>query len=86
MERTQLSENFVDAINSIIKQFGFEELNMVETSGGSDAAYMALANIPTVCSVGIEGADCHSVREKAFLPSIPKVAKMVASVIINYLG
>lgn len=83
MERTAKNENLANRISDISEKYGFEKLEPAESSGGADAAYTTVAGIPTIDSVGIEGANCHSVREKARLSSVSKLAKILAAVIIE---
>ena len=45
--------------------------------------YISVAGIPTIDSVGIEGTNCHSVREKARLSSVSKLAKIIVAVIVE---
>ena len=83
MERTAANERLAQFANDISVKYGFGELKMYESPGGADGAYTTYAGIPTVDSVGPEGADCHSVREKVVLSSIPRLAKLVAAMIIE---
>lgn len=84
MERTEANEKLAGIISRISEEYGFGELKMYESPGGADAAYTTLAGIPTIDSIGTEGSDCHSLRENAVISSIPKLAKLTASVIINF--
>ena len=84
MERTEGNEWLAKVLNDISIECGFGELKPTEVSGGADAAYATLAGIPTVDSLGTEGAYCHTTNERALISSIPKMAKLVASTIINF--
>ncbi len=83
MERTQSNERLAQIVNDISVKHGFGELKMFESPGGADAAYTTDAGIPSIDSLGPEGANCHSVREMAILSSITRLAKLMAAVIIE---
>ena len=83
MERTAENERLAKVVSDVSVKYGFGELKMSESAGGADAAYTTYAKIPTVDSVGPEGAYCHSTRERAVLSSIPRLAKLMAAVIME---
>lgn len=84
MERTLFNEELVRTISQMAQNFGMGCLEMSESAGGTDSAYTTLANIPTVDSLGAIGEGCHTTGEKVLISSIPKMAKFIANVIINY--
>ena len=83
MERTAANERLAKFVSDISVKYGFGELKMFESPGGADAAYTSHAGIPSVDSIGPEGANCHSTREMAVLSSIPRLAKLTAAVIME---
>ena len=83
MERTQKTMDLFDKINAIfIKNgFGYHQSNM--SFGGSDAAYMVEAGIPSVDNLGIWGARIHSKDEYAEIKSISTMIKKLACLIVE---
>ena len=84
MEVDEKNLNLIEKINEICKNVGLEPLKTKESAGGADSAYVSLAGIPTVDSIGIEGEDCHTINERARISSIAEMAKVAAAVIINF--
>lgn len=84
MEPDEKNKKLVDIINNICNKVDIESFGIQETSGGADSAYPSLAGIPTVDSIGIEGSGCHTLDEKARISSMAEMAKVIASVIINF--
>ena len=83
MERTEANERLAGFVSDISAKLGFGELSMFESPGGADAAYTTNAGIPSVDSIGPEGANCHSTREQLIISSIPRLAKLMATVIME---
>ena len=84
LEADEKNRRLVETINSICKDVGIEPFGTVETAGGADSAYPSLAGIPTIDSIGIEGADCHTLNERARISSMAEMAKVAAAIIINF--
>lgn len=70
----------LDAINGIYRECGLPELIATKSYGGSDAAYITEAGIPCICSIGPGGGGIHSIKEFAYLNSLPEAAKRLAAV------
>lgn len=80
MEKVQRNLDLLDAMNQIYEANGLPVLKPKGMPGGSDAAYTTLAGIPTVDSIGVEGENIHSIRERARLGSLAESAKRLAAV------
>lgn len=72
-----------DHINRISQKYGFGSLECGKQASGSDATYTAMAGVPSVCSMGIDGANAHSENEYALVESFPRRAKLLAAVIFD---
>lgn len=83
MERTESNERLAELVNSVSEKYGFGSLVPFESPGGADAAYTTDAGIPSVDSLGLEGAYIHSTREMAMLSSMPRMAKLMAAFIME---
>lgn len=83
MERTPSNERLAHIISDISEKYGFGKLEPFEAPGGADAAYTTNAGIPSADSMGPEGAYIHSTRERAVISSIPRMAKIMAAVIME---
>lgn len=84
MERNEASENLAKFVSEMSVKYGYEEQKMREVAGGGDACYTASAGIPSLDGMGIEGGSGHTVNEWALLPSIPKMAKILSSIIVEF--
>ena len=81
MEKVERNLHLLDKINEIYEANGMPRLVGVHTKGGSDAAYVTLAGIPCVDSIGTEGEEIHSIRERMELASLARCAKRVAAAV-----
>ena len=80
MPLCERNRELLGKMNEIYKQSGLPQLEEDSGSGGSDAAYITLAEIPCVDSVGVRGGRIHSVEEYAYLDSLAACAKRLAAV------
>ncbi len=83
MERTEENDKLAGIYNSVAEKYGFEAFELFESPGGADSAYTTHAGIPTVDSIGPQGADGHCTTEMTVLSSIPRMAKIMAAVILE---
>ncbi len=83
MELKDFNVDLFNKINEISIKYGFGELKMRQTLGGSDAAYTTEAGIPTVDGIGITGYNLHALDEKAEIKSLAERAKLLAAVVIE---
>ena len=80
MPKTEKNTKLLEEMNEIYKRCGLPILTARSTLSGSDAAYTTEAGIPTVDSLGVDGAEIHSVNEYAYLDSLAACAKRLAAV------
>lgn len=81
MELTKGNEEFLEFVNSVYRENEINELEAFFARGGSDAAYVTIAGIPCVDSLGVEGGNIHTENEFAYIKSLAESAKRIASVI-----
>ena len=70
-------------MNEIWRENGMEEAEMATSLGGSDAANVSSAGVPTVEGLGILGGSIHTPNEFAVLSSLANNAKRLAIVAAN---
>lgn len=51
---------------------------------GSDANFSAALGIPTLCGLGPSGEGAHAEHEQVYLPSMPRRAALLASILCNW--
>lgn len=80
MPYCERNEALLAAINEVFHNVGIPEHKPRKSSGGSDAADMTVAGIPTVDCIGVTGQNIHSVDEYAELSSLGECAKRLAAI------
>jgi len=75
---------FFDKIRSVASEYGLEEFSSQIVGGGSDVVFAAMSGVTAICSTGVCGTGTHSTREKAYIPSLARRAKVMAAVITDY--
>lgn len=70
----------LENVNKIFEKVNLSALNARSAGGGSDAAYTTNCGIPTLDSLGIEGANFHSKNEYATLSSLKDSAMRLAAI------
>ena len=78
MEVCDRNIELVGKMNDILLENGFEELKWVTNSGGSDAANVSAAGIPTVDSMGPFGGKIHTPNEFGIISSLAEQTKKLA--------
>ena len=68
-------------IDKTARKYGFGAREPYMSHGGSDAAYTTQVGIPSVCSMGLTGANPHAVTEWAQAASLPEQAKLLAAAV-----
>ena len=63
MPRSEKNYALLRDMNAVLKKAGLAELKTVIAFGGSDAAYITLAGIPVIDSIGVIGDNVHSPEE-----------------------
>ena len=59
----------LDYINSVATKYGYPAAAPIYVGGMSDAAYFASVGVPTICSMGGQGAGAHTKEEYASVES-----------------
>ena len=83
MEYSRRNEELLEKMNEIYRREGMPILHSAMSSGGSDAADISAAGIPTVDSIGVCGEFIHSLKERAQLDSLAACAKRVAVIALE---
>ncbi|MBO4717295.1 MAG: M20/M25/M40 family metallo-hydrolase, partial [Spirochaetales bacterium] len=81
MEWSDANMSLFNLFNDTAVKYGFPASVPYKTAGGSDATYTAQVGVPSICSVGIHGGNCHQLSEWVDISSIPKQAKIIAAAI-----
>jgi len=84
MEETKENLELFEHIKSISSKYGLGSLQSCIAGGGSDSCYSVSEGIPSLCAMGIEGHDQHTLRERAYVSSLAKRAKLIAAAIVEY--
>lgn len=66
---TEANHHLLNFINSRAAKYGYPEFGHIYVGGMSDAAYFGSLGIPTVCSMGGQGAGAHTKEEYASVDS-----------------
>lgn len=82
-ERSPKNDALFDFVAAVSEKYGFGPRETNYRSGGSDAAYLSRAGVPTLCSCGVVGGSGHTIREFASVESIFNRAGMLAAVIVD---
>ena len=75
---SETNKKLLDDINEIYKENGMSPLEPSSATGGSDAAYVTMAEIPCLDNFGAHGGHIHSPEEYAHLSSLTAIAKRLA--------
>ena len=81
MPKSEKNYALLNSINKILKSVGLEELEPIKAFGGSDAAYVTLAGIPVIDSIGAIGDNVHNSEEFIFTDKYSLATKRVAAFI-----
>lgn len=83
MPVVQRNLDLLDKVNKILTGAGMTALEPEILNSGSDAAYATAAGIPCLDSVGPSGGSVHSLREYAYLDSLPEAARRIATILYH---
>ena len=78
-----LTEEGAGALCAFNMETGLEAVEKIALGGSSDAAYLTMAGVPTVCSCGTMGEWNHTVREYAMVDSLYQRAKLFAGALLR---
>ena len=76
------NDELVVAMNEIYAKTGLPILTPTAVPGGSDCSDLVTRGITGVDSIGVEGTDSHSLKEKAELASLVRCGKRVAAILL----
>lgn len=71
----------VERINEILEKSGLPTMEPKAVPGGSDCSDLVSRGIVGLDSLGIEGADSHSIKERAELASLVRCGKRLATIL-----
>lgn len=76
------NDELVENMNAVFQRTGLPVLTPTAVPGGSDCSDLVTRGITGLDSLGIEGTDSHSLKEKAELASLVRCAKRMAALAI----
>lgn len=82
-ETTEDVLNLHSFVNDISLNNNFGEIGFKKLGGGSDASYLTIAKVPTLCSCGVKGQWNHTVDEYAIVDSMFERTKLLSTIILN---
>lgn len=83
MKTTEGVQKLFDLLVKVSEENGFPKPTAVKSGGGSDSAYTVMAGVPTLCSMGVKGANNHSKEEYAIVDSIFEKAKLLVAMVLS---
>ncbi len=84
MEQTEENLKLFEHVKTISNKYGLGDLTSCVAGGGSDSCYSVAEGVPSLCAMGIEGHEQHTLRERAYVSSLTKRSKLIAAAIIEY--
>ncbi len=72
-----------DFVAAVSRDHGLGDMGQIFLGGGSDASYITIAGVPTVCSTGVRGQFNHTSKEYAEVESLYDRAKLFCAVVLN---
>ena len=82
-ETTEGGLKLLEFLQDTAKETGLQEVGKAVLGGSSDAAYITMAGVPTVCSAGSMGEWNHTVREYILQDSLTERAKLYAGALLR---
>lgn len=83
MQTTEGVQKLFDLLVKVSEAEGFGTPKAIKSGGGSDSAYTVMAGTPTVCSMGVKGANNHSKEEYAVVDTLFERAKLLVAMIMR---
>lgn len=80
MPKSEKNYKLFNRINGIMKLAGLDEIEKINATGGSDAAYTTIAGIPTVDSLGPKCDKVHSIEEYIEMDKFSLAVKQIAAI------
>lgn len=82
-EDSEANRELLHFINRVSEEIGLAPMEGAFLGGNSDAAYLALAGVPTVCSFGVKGTGAHTLSECADVSSLFERTRLLTAVIME---
>lgn len=82
-EDTPANRRLLRFVNRVAEDIGITPMEGAFLGGNSDAAYLALAGAPTVCSFGVKGTGAHTKSECAEVSSLFERTALITAVIME---
>lgn len=83
MQTTEGVKKLFALLAETSEENGFGKVTDKLVGGGSDSAYTVIAGVPTVCSVGVAGANNHAPEEYAVVESLFERAKLIIATVLK---
>jgi glutamate carboxypeptidase len=80
MEKTETNMQMVDIVLEEAKRLG-QPVVPIARGGGSDANYVSLSGVPSICGMGAPSQGIHTTSEKIYLPMMFERINLLASTI-----
>ncbi|GAA0237283.1 M20 family metallopeptidase [Metaclostridioides mangenotii] len=74
---------FYDFVSQVCEENNFGKFGSRPLGGSSDASYLTIAKVPTLCSFGVRGEWNHTEREYAIVESVFERAKVLSTIVLN---
>ena len=82
-ETTRDGVALADFIATVSAACGLGEMGQTKLGGGSDASYLTIAGVPTVCSMGVRGEFNHTDKEYAIVETLFERTELLAQVVLR---
>lgn len=82
-ETTIQGEKFADFVCNISEKCGLGTMKKTRLGGGSDASYLTMAGVPTICSMGVRGEFNHTDKEYAIVESLYERTELLTNVMLH---
>lgn len=82
-EDTEDNHRLLDYVNAVVTKNGYPPFGSIFVGGNSDASFLAMAGLPTVCSFGVVGTGAHTMEECAVVDSLFARTEMVTAAIME---
>ncbi len=83
MQTTEGVKKLFKLLAETSEENGFGKATDKLVGGGSDSAYTVIAGVPTVCSVGVKGANNHAPEEYAVVESMFERSKLIIATVLK---
>lgn len=83
MQTTDGVKNLFDLLVKVSADEGLGTPTAIKSGGGSDSAYTVMAGTPTLCAMGVKGANNHSKEEYAVVDTLFERAKLIIAMILR---